>query len=103
MRIVVYAPNLMDQSRIRAQFTDVSFVSSPVELKSSQADVIMIDLSDDSVLDVLPDLAEKNTIGFGSHVDVQRMQRAVNEGCRTAVPRSRFFARMTEIVNEITK
>ena len=89
-RVVAYVPDLMDRSRL----TGVTFVATPGELASADADVVLVDLSRPGVLDVLPAVAERvpRIVGFGSHVDTKLLAAARAAGCTEVLPRSRFFA-----------
>ena len=98
-RVVAYVPDLMDRSRL-ARGGDVAFVATPAELAAAAegADVVVVDLSRPGVLDALPGLSGVRTIGFGSHVDRELLEAARGAGCDEVLPRSRFFARVEEIL-----
>ena len=96
-RIAAYVPDLMDRSRVAA-VGGVTFVSTPAELKGVDADVVVVDLSRPGVLEALGDLGDKRTIGFGSHVDRQLLEAAQAAGCDEVLPRSRFFARLADVL-----
>lgn len=89
-RVVAYVPDLMDRSRL----TGVTFVATPAELASADADVVVVDLSRPGVLELLPAVAERvpRIVGFGSHVDTELLAAARAAGCTEVLPRSRFFA-----------
>jgi hypothetical protein len=88
--IAAYVPDLMDRSRL-ASVPDVTFVGSPAELAGLEADVVVVDLSRAGVLDVLPSLAGRRVVAFGSHVDTALLDAARAAGAEV-LPRSRFFA-----------
>ena len=96
-RVVAYVPDLMDRSRL----TGVTFVATPEELATVDADVVVVDLSRPGVLDVLPAVAERvpRVIGFGSHVDTELLAAAGAAGCTEVLPRSRFFADPTAVLS----
>ena len=89
-RVVAYVPDLMDRSRLAG----VTYVATPEELASVDADVVVVDLSRPGVLDVLPAVAQRvpRIVGFGSHVDTELLAAARAAGCTEVLPRSRFFA-----------
>ncbi len=96
-RVAAYVPDLMDRSRLAA-VGDVAFVATPEELATVAADVVVVDLSRPGVLSVLPQLAGARTVGFGSHVDEELLAAARAAGCQEVLPRSRFFARLPDLL-----
>lgn len=98
MRVAAYVPDLMDRSRL-AGAGDVEFVSSPSQLASTDADVVVVDLSRPGVLEALGDLGGRRTIGFGSHVDRPLLEAARAAGCDEVLPRSRFFADVSRLLS----
>lgn len=96
-RIAAYVPDLMDRSKLSAA-GEVSFVATPAELSSVGADVVVVDLSRPGVLDVMGQLGGVRTIGFGSHVDEELLAAAKAAGCSEVLPRSRFFARLPDLL-----
>ncbi len=95
--IAAYVPDLMDRSKLSAA-GDVSFVATPAELPSKAVDVVVVDLSRPGVLEVLGQLRGVRTIGFGSHVDAELLAAAKAAGCTEVLPRSRFFARLPDLL-----
>jgi hypothetical protein len=89
----------MDRSKVAAAATGVTFVSSPADLVASEAAVVVVDLSRPGVLDVLPALAGRRVIGFGSHVDRELLDRARAAGCTEVLARSAFFLRLGELLD----
>ncbi|HEX2038571.1 MAG TPA: hypothetical protein VHF47_02440, partial [Acidimicrobiales bacterium] len=89
-RVAAYVPDLMDRSRLLS-LPDVTFVGSPDELAGVEADVVVVDLSRPGVLDLLPSLADRRVVAFGSHVDTALLDAARAAGAEV-LPRSRFFA-----------
>ncbi|MDQ1396562.1 MAG: hypothetical protein QOG64_1821 [Acidimicrobiaceae bacterium] len=96
--IVAYVPDLMDRSKVSAAAGDrVRFVSSPDQLVEAEADLVIVDLSRPGVLEVLPSI-ETRTVGFGSHVDTERLEAARRAGCDEVLARSAFFSRLAELL-----
>jgi hypothetical protein len=95
--VVVYAPDLMDRSRIAAVLPDAVFVRSVGELSGAAARLALVDLGRPGVLEVLPELTMP-VVGFASHVDDELMAAARAAGCRDVLPRSRFFRSLPELV-----
>ena len=89
-RVVAYAPDLMDQSRIRAAGLEVAFVGSAAALAGAEADVFVVDLGRPGVLEAVPQL-QGRVIGFGSHVDRDLLAAARAAGCEQVLARSAFF------------
>lgn len=96
-RVAAYVPDLMDRSRLAAA-ADVTFVDDPVDLSGTDADIVVLDLARPGVLEALPGLHGRRTIGFGSHVDAALLAAAREAGCVEVLPRSRFFARAGELL-----
>ncbi len=96
-RVAAYAPDLMDRSKLAA-VGPVHFVATPGELAGVDADVVVVDLSRPGSLEALPGLRGVRTIGFGSHVDHELLEAARAAGCTEVLPRSRFFARLDELL-----
>jgi hypothetical protein len=102
-RVVVFAPNLMDRSKIAAAVPnrDIAFVAAASALPSAaaEAQVVVIDLTRLGALDPLGQLPEGvRSIGFGSHVDTELLRAASAAGCGTVLPRSRFFAEVDQLL-----
>ena len=89
MKVVAYAPDLGDRSRIEAALGDVTFTKTPQDLLTADADIVIVDLSRPGVFDALP-ITGKRVLGFASHVDEHTFDRARAAGVE-AMPRSRFF------------
>ncbi|MFN2608639.1 MAG: hypothetical protein ABR511_12240 [Acidimicrobiales bacterium] len=98
-RVVAYAPDLMDRSRISAGPADVTFVATPGALAnaSAGADLVVVDLTRPGVLDVVPALGPP-VIGFANHTERALMESAVAAGCRTVLARSAFFSRLGDLL-----
>ena len=95
-RVAAYAPDLMDRSRLAAA-GEVIFVAAPGELADVTVDLVVVDLSRPGVLDALGRV-DARTIGFGSHVDRELLAAARAAGCDEVLPRSKFFARIGELL-----
>ncbi|HUR18287.1 MAG TPA: hypothetical protein VMZ51_05035 [Acidimicrobiales bacterium] len=98
-RIAAYVPDLMDRSKVAAAVPDVVFVATPAALATADADIVVVDLSRPGVLEVLPELMDTRTIGFGSHVHRDLLAAATAAGCREVLPRSRFFADLPALLS----
>ena len=98
MRIAAYVPDLMDRSKMAAAAPGATFVSRPVDLAATPADLVVVDLSRPGVLEALGDLGGVRTIGFGSHVDRDLLAAAKAAGCDEVLPRSRFFSSLQELL-----
>jgi hypothetical protein len=96
--IVVHAPDLMDQSRIRAALPTAVFVRRPEQLLDhADAELVIVDLDRPGVLDVVTawagrDPAVAELVGFGAHVAGANLTAATAVGVG-AMARSRFFGR----------
>jgi hypothetical protein len=89
----------MDRSRISAAVAGVHFVGRPEELhEAPEGATVVVDLSRDGVLAVLADLEGRRRIGFGSHVDRNRLEAARDAGCDLVLARSEFFRRLRDLV-----
>ena len=98
--VAAYVPDLMDRSKVAAATSsaDVTFVRSPADLVAVGADVVVVDLARPGVLEVLVELGSARTIGFASHVDRELIEAARAAGCREVLPRSRFFASLSDLL-----
>jgi hypothetical protein len=93
VRVVAYAPDLMDRSKLAAAAGEITFVPRPAELAGAAAgaDLVVVDLGRAGSIGALADIpAGVRVIGFGSHVDRDTLERAGAAGCE-AMPRSQFF------------
>jgi hypothetical protein len=77
----------------------VVFVSRPEELAeaAADADLVIVDLGRPGVLEALADITVP-TVGFGSHVDRERLEAARSAGCDQVLARSAFFSRLDQIL-----
>lgn len=97
--IAAYVPDLMDRSRLGGRA--ITFVAAPADLEAIDADLYLVDLGRPNVLQAVGALAgrEATVIGFGSHVDAELLAAARTAGCTEVLPRSRFFARLAELLD----
>ena len=102
-RVVVFAPDLMDRSKIvaaaEAAGAQAVLVGLAGDLPSASegADLVVVDLGRDGVLDVLGQV-EAPTVGFGRHDDTAALDAALAAGCDQVLPRSTFFRGLDRIV-----
>jgi hypothetical protein len=94
--ILVFAPDLMDTSRIAAALPDAVFVRRVELLSATPARLVLLDVGRPGALDAVPTIAAP-VIGFGSHVDDDLLAAARAAGCTEVLPRSRFFRRLAEL------
>jgi DNA-binding NarL/FixJ family response regulator len=94
--IAAYVPDLMDRSRFAG--VEVSFVTSPADLATTTAEVVVLDLGRPGSVEALPSLAGRRVIAFGSHVDRDLLDAARAAGCDQVLPRSQFFSRLRELL-----
>ena len=87
-----YVPDLMDRSKLRG----VRFVRRPEDLEAAEEALLVVDLSRPGVLEVLPRLAGRRVVGFGSHVDRDTLEAARAAGCQ-AFPRSELFRKWPDL------
>lgn len=100
MKIVAFAPDLMDRSKISAAAPDAAFVSTPAALADLDADVYVVDLNRPGAVDALAGLGARpgrRVVGFASHVDRDTLAAARGAGCE-AMKRSEFFGRLPAIL-----
>jgi hypothetical protein len=82
----------MDRSKLRG----VRFVRRPEELVGADEELLVVDLSRPGVLEVLPRLAGRRVVGFGSHVDRATLEAARAAGCQ-AFARSELFRKWPDL------
>lgn len=90
--IAALVPNIMDRSRFSG---GVRFVAGAAE--AADADVVFVDLDrcdDAGAFAALPG----RIIGFGAHVDTDRLASAESAGFHEVMPRSVFFRRLPELM-----
>lgn len=91
--VEVYAPDLMDRSKISAALPGCVVVRRVEDL--GHAAVAVVDLSRPGVVEAIGRLAGegRRVIGFGSHVDRATMDAAASAGAEV-MARSAFFGRI---------
>ena len=94
MRVVAFAPDLMDQSKLRAAGVDL--VRRVADLAEVEADRVLVDLSRPGVLDAVGAIGGE-VIGFGPHVDDTLLGAGLAAGCAEVLPRSVFFRRLPQL------
>jgi hypothetical protein len=90
----------MDRSRVSGAVAGVHFVARPDDLSDAPAGAtVVVDLSRDGVLPALAGLDGRRRIGFGSHVDRERLEAARQAGCDLVLARSEFFRRLRDVID----
>jgi hypothetical protein len=98
--VIVFAPDLMDRSRIASALPDAVFVAAVDQLSQAGPEaVVLVDLRRPGVLEAVPTLAAP-VVGFASHVDEALLLAARDAGCAEVLPRSRFFRRLTDFASD---
>ena len=99
MTVFVYAPDLMDRSKVAAAAPSAVLVSRPDRIAAGPGDTVVLDLSRHGAMEALAGLAAggARVIGFASHVDRERADAARADGC-VVLPRSAFFRRLPELL-----
>jgi hypothetical protein len=100
VKVVVFAPDLGDRSRIDAALGQIDGIDQIDHVRqidelaaaAAGADMLIVDLERPGVVDVAAALvsAAGRVIGFGPHVAVELLDDAAAAGV-DAMPRSRFF------------
>lgn len=93
--IAAYIPNLMDRSRFGRN--DVRFVR--VAAEAADAQLVIVDLDRCTELGSFASLGG-HTVGFGAHVDDDRLNEATRAGLDEVMARSAFFRRLPELLAE---
>jgi hypothetical protein len=90
VNVVALAPDLMDQSRIRAALPDVTFARDPAG--AAGAAVVMVDLARfaDRVAQIRA-ATDGRVVAFGPHVDDAVLAAARAAGADVVMARSEFF------------
>lgn len=94
MRVVGYAPDLMDQSKLKG--AGVEMVRSVADLTDVIADRVLVDLSRPGVLEAVAGI-DAEVIGFGPHVDDDLLAAGRAAGCTEVLARSVFFRRLADL------
>ena len=102
--VVVFAPDLGDRSRFDAfAVTHVRSAGKLAEFaQSAEPDLVIVDLDRTSApADFRIDNA--HVVGFGSHVDTDRHEDALEAGFDAVMARSIFFRRLPELLEPVVK
>lgn len=94
MKVVAYAPDLMDQSKIRAAGAQI--VRSVAELADCDADVVVVDLARPGVLEAIGSIPGR-VVGFARHTDTDLLAAAEAAGCDEVLVRSVFFKQLADL------
>ena len=97
--VAAYTPDLMDRSKIAAALEGCRFVARPEALVGlAGIDVVVVDLSKKGVIEALPDIVAggARVVGYGAHVDHKLLAAAEAAGVADVLPRSKFFARLSD-------
>ncbi|HUP75479.1 MAG TPA: hypothetical protein VM282_20715 [Acidimicrobiales bacterium] len=98
--VFVFAPDLMDRSRISAAIPHAQFVTAVDQLARVDPEaVVLVDLGRPRVLEAIPTITGP-VVGFASHVDETLMAAARDAGCAEVLPRSRFFRRLADFATD---
>jgi hypothetical protein len=102
MRVFAYVVDLMDRSKVTSAAApagiDVTFVRSAAQLDDAvaggeEAGTVVVDLGRPDAIDAVTAAAGRSrVVGFGSHVDTDRLQAARDAGAETVLARSAFFS-----------
>jgi hypothetical protein len=98
MTAVVITRDLMDGSRFRAALPEVVVVRSLEAPELSGATLILLDLAlglDAAAVVVLG----PPVVAYGAHVDTEALDAAIAAGCVDALPRSKVFRRVADLLS----
>jgi hypothetical protein len=98
--VLVFAPDLMDRSRISSVLPHARFLTTADQLAhAAPGSIVLVDLHRPGVLEVIPAVAG-SVIGFASHVDDDLLRAGRAAGCTEVLPRSRFFRRLADLASD---
>jgi hypothetical protein len=99
MTVFVYAPDLMDRSKVVAAVPSAVVLADPHAVAPAPGDTVVLDLSRPAAIEAIAALAGTGArlIGFASHVDHERIDRAREAGCEV-LARSAFFGRLPGVL-----
>lgn len=107
LRALALVPDLMDRSRIEpiaasagARLVVVTTVDEIRSMSGQPWDLVLVDLDAPDALSVLAGLPGARTVGFGSHVDRNRLAAARGAGCSEVVSRSALFRRLRALLEQ---
>lgn len=101
VRVTAYVTDLMDRSRLSSaalgDVIELSFVRTGEKLlgavDAGSVDAVVIDLSRPDAIETIEAVAGRaRVIGFGAHVDTDRLRAARRAGSETVLARSAFFS-----------
>ncbi|GAC1531064.1 MAG: hypothetical protein NVS3B12_06490 [Acidimicrobiales bacterium] len=97
--VVVFAPDLMDRSKVTAVAPAARVVRSVDAVTGGPGVTVVVDLSRPGVVDALAGWVASGArvIGFASHVDRDLIDTARGSGAEV-MARSAFFGRVAEIL-----
>ncbi len=97
-RLVVLTNNLMDASRVQSAVPDAVVARRLDDDALAGADLILLDLA--SGIDPADVVAiGPPVVAYGPHVDRDALDAAVAAGCNDALPRSRIFRRLPDLID----
>ncbi|GAC1594190.1 MAG: hypothetical protein NVS3B21_15960 [Acidimicrobiales bacterium] len=98
--VVVFAPDLMDRSKITGAAPGASVVRSVDAVSAGPGVIVVVDLSRPGVVDALGGwvAAGARVIGFASHVDRDLIDAGRGAGAEV-MARSAFFGRVAELLS----
>jgi hypothetical protein len=87
----------MDLSLVQAAVPGAIGARTVEDVELAGADLILLDLamglSPEAVVSIGPPV-----VAYGPHVDTRALEAAVEAGCREALPRSKVFRRLPELL-----
>ncbi len=87
----------MDGSRVELAVPGASVATSLDDEALTTADLILLDLSSGfaptDVVAIGPPV-----VAYGPHVDTEALEVALDAGCREALPRSKIFQRLPDLI-----
>ncbi|MFQ5523349.1 MAG: hypothetical protein ACE5F5_07190 [Acidimicrobiia bacterium] len=98
-RLLVLTENLMDASRVQAIVPGAVAATSLADAALSNADVILLDLASSIAPSDVVALGSP-VVAYGPHVERDSMDAAIAAGCRQALPRSKVFRVLPELLDQ---
>jgi len=96
-RLVVLTTNLMDASRVQSTVPDAAVARSITDDALAGADVILLDLTS-GIGPAAVVVLGAPVVAYGPHIDRDALDAALASGCREALPRSRVFQRLPDLL-----
>ncbi len=95
---MILTKNLMDASRVQGAMSGSKVARSLTDDALINADLILLDLSSGiAPVDVVT--IGPPVVAYGPHVNTEALAGAVAAGCREALPRSRVFHRLSDLID----